>query len=192
MRFAPVELKLTRIMVLFVMLVLAGCASKPSIQSDYDHSVDFSKFRTYGYFTPLGIEDPNYSSILGSIFRDAIDKEMTSRGYVRSDNPDLLVNVSGKMKDKLRVTNTGGGYYGYRGAYYGPWGGYGFGSTTHVSEYTEGTVNVDLVDRTEKRMVWEAVAIGRVKENKSNEELRASIHSGIQEMFAGFPFRAQQ
>ncbi len=178
-----------------VALLLASCASKPSIQTDYDHSIDFSKYKTYGFFNPMGIESPNYSTIYGSIFRGAISKEMESRGYTKSDNPDLMINVSGKMKDKTRVTtspNMYGGYYGYRGGRYGAWGGYGYGSSTHVSNYTEGTVNVDLVDIGLKRMVWEGVAVGRVSEKKTNEETRANIQVSIQEMFAGYPFRAGQ
>ncbi len=176
-------------------LLLASCASKPTIKTDYDHSIDFSKYKTYGFFNPMGIENPNYSSIYGSIFRGAISKEMESRGYTKSDNPDLMINVSGKMKDKTRVTTSPamhGGYYGYRGGRYGAWGGYGYGSSTHVSNYTEGTVNVDLVDVGLKRMVWEGVAVGRVSEKKTNEETRANIQAGIQEMFAGYPFRAGQ
>lgn len=184
------------ILVAFAVL-LAGCASKPSIESDYDPSMDFSKYKTYGFFSPLGIENPNYSSIYGSIFRDAISREMESRGYVKSDDPDLLINVSGLLQDKTKVTTTtdpymGAGYYGYRRGYYGAWGGYGYGTTTHVSNYTEGTINVDLVDRELKRMVWEGVAVGRVNEIKTKEERRELIYSGIREMFAGYPFRAGQ
>jgi hypothetical protein len=178
-----------------IALLLASCASKPTIESDYDHSIDFSKYKTYGFFNPMGIENPNYSSVLGGVFRDAISKEMESRGYVKSDTPDLMVNVSGRMKDKTKVTTSPsmhGGYYGYRGGRYGAWGGYGYGSTTHVSNYTEGTVNVDLVDVGLKRMVWEGVAMGRVDDSKTNEETRATINSAIQEMFAGYPFRAGQ
>lgn len=48
-----------------------------------------------------------------------------------------------------------GGYYGYRRGYYDPWMGYGYGTTTQVSQYTEGTINIDLVDMAQKRMVWE-------------------------------------
>jgi hypothetical protein len=178
-------------------VLLASCASKPTIESDYDHTVDFSQFKTYGFFNPMGIESPNYSSIYGSIFRDAIGKEMDSRGYKMSDNPDLMINVSGRLQDKTKVTTTsdpymGGGYYGYRRGAYGTWGGYGYGTTTHVSNYTEGTVNVDIVDRVQKRMVWEGVAVGRINEKKTNEERREGIYSGIQEMFAGYPFRAGQ
>jgi len=184
-------------MLMGVAVLLASCASGPDIKSDYDHTVDFSQYKTYNFFSPMGIENPNYSSIYGSIFRDAIGKEMESRGYVKSDNPDLLINVSGRLQDKTKVTTTsdpymGGGYYGYRRAYYDPWGGYGYGTTTHVSNYTEGTVNVDMVDRAAKRMVWEGVAVGRVDEKKSNEERRQGIYAGIQEMFAGYPFRAGQ
>jgi hypothetical protein len=176
---------------------MGACASKPTIESDYDHTIDFNKYKTYAFYNPMGIENPNYSSIYGSIFRDAIGKEMNSRGYKESDNPDLLINVSGNMKDKTKVTTTsspnyGGGYYGYRGGRYGAWGGYGYGNSTHVSNYTEGTINVDMVDRELKRMVWEGVAVGRVNEKNTSEETRANIYAGLQEMFSGYPFRAGQ
>ncbi len=95
----------------------------------------------------MGIENPNYSSLMGQMFRDAIDAQMLPRGYVKSDNPNLLINVSAQLQDKTRVTTMSdpmyGGYYGYRGGMYDPWGGYGYGTSTHVSQYTEGTVNVD-------------------------------------------------
>lgn len=190
--------KFTRIAVLAgAAVLLASCASKPTIVSDYDHTVDFSQYKTYGFFNPMGIENPNYSSIYGSIFRAAISNEMESRGYRTSDNPDLMINVSGRLQEKTRITTTSdpymsGGYYGYRRGAYGAWGGYGYSSTTHVSQYTEGTVNVDIVDRAQRKMVWEGVAVGRVSEKKTSEETRANIKLGIQEMFAGYPFRAGQ
>ena len=176
--------------------LIASCASSVKIQSDYDPSVDFSKFKTYGYYNPMGIENPDYSSLLGQMFRDAIDAQMLPRGYVKSDNPDLLLNVSARLQDKTRVTTMSdpmyGGYYGYRGGLYDPWGGYGYGTTTHVSQYTEGTVNVDMVDVKQKRMVWEGVAIGRVNEKESNPELRQDIMDGVAAMFENYPFRAGQ
>jgi hypothetical protein len=189
---------LKAIILLISVALLTGCASSSTkIQSDYDRSVDFSKYKTYGYFSPMGIENPNYSSLLGQMFRDAIDAQMQARGYVRSDNPDLLFNVSARLEDKTRVTTMTdpmmyGGYYGYRGGLYDPWGGYGYGTTTHVSQYTEGTVNVDMVDPKLKRMLWEGIAIGRVNEKQKNPQLRQDIMDGVAEMFEGYPFRAAQ
>ena len=183
-------------MAMVALTLISACASSVKIQSDYDRSVDFSQYKTYGYYNPMGIENPNYSSLLGQMFRDAIDAQMQPRGYVLSDNPDLLINVSARLEDKTRVTTMSdpmyGGYYGYRGGLYDPWGGYGFGTTTHVSQYTEGTVNVDMVDIQQKRMVWEGIAIGRVDEKETNPELRADIMSGVAEMFENYPFRAGQ
>lgn len=187
---------ITRFVLAAAMLaVLAGCTTGPEIRTDYDHNADFSKYKTFGFFEPLGVEDARYSSIYGGIFRTAITREMEQRGYTLSDNPDLLINVSGKLQDKTKVTTTsapyaGVGYYGYRRGYYGPWGGYGYGSETYVSSYTEGTVNVDLVDAAEKQMVWEGVGIGRVRDSKSNEEVRDNINAAVAQMFKDYPFTA--
>lgn len=180
---------------LIIISLMAACASSTNIKSDYDRSIDFSQYKTYGYYSPMGIENPNYSSLLGQMFRDAIDAQMLQRGYVKSPNPDLLFNVSARMEDKTRVTtmsNPGmyGGYYGYRGGMYDPWGGYGYGTSTHVSQYTEGTVNIDMVDPKLKRMLWEGVAIGKVQDK--NKNLRQDIMTGVAEMFEGYPFRAGQ
>ena len=177
--------------------LLVACSSGPSIKADYDPSVDFSQYRTYGFFNPMGIENKEYSSILGQMFRDAIGRELESRGYTLSENPDLLMNVSARLDDKTKVTTYNdpmmmGGYYGYRRGFYDPWYGYGYGTSTHVSQYTEGTVNVDMVDAKAKRMVWEGVAVGRVDEEQSNAEVREAINAGVAAMFENYPFRAGQ
>lgn len=185
--------KLSRVFIpVLIILLLAACASGPSIRSDFDRSVDFTQYSTYGFFSPLGIEGPNYSTIYGSVFREAIAREMESRGYQQSENPDLLINVSARLEDKTKVTQSTtpgyyGGYYGYRRGYYDPWVGYGYGTTTHVSQYTEGTVNIDVVDAGAKKMVFEGVAVGRLKEGRTNEEIRQAINSGVAEMFLNYP-----
>ena len=183
--------------ILLLILMVTGCGSTTKIHSDYDHSIDFSQYKTYGYYSPMGIENPNYSSLLGSMFREAIDAQLLPKGYVKSDNPDILINVSARLEDKTKVTTysdpmMGGGYYGYRGGMYDPWGGYGYGTSTHVSQYTEGTVNVDMVDIKQKRMIWEGIAIGRINEKQKSGELREDIRVGIAKMFANYPFRAGQ
>ena len=178
-------------------ILLTACASGPKIETDYDHAVDFSQYKTFGFFSPMSIEGENYSTLFGQTFRESIGREMRARGYIESDNPDLGVNVSARLQEKTKVTQTvdpmmHGGYYGYRRGYYDPWGGYGYGTTTNVSQYTEGTINVDLVDMEQDRLVWEGVGIGRVKSNRSNADTRVAIDEGVTTMFEGYPFRAGQ
>jgi len=191
----PIHRVLFTIVVAVVAALLTACASGPDIRSDYDHTVDFSQYKTYNFFSPLGIENPNYSTIYGSVFREAISREMEARGYTLSDDPDLLLNVSAKLQDKTKVTTYNDpmppmGYYGYRRGIYDPWYGYGYGTQTQVSQYTEGTVNIDMVDARAKRMVWEGVGVGRLKDDRTNEEVREAINAGVASMFEGYPFRA--
>ena len=177
------------ILVAFVMLTC--CASKPMIRTDYDPTVDFTQYKTFAFFSPMSIEGENYSSLWGRVFRESIGRQMRRLGYVESNDPDLVINVSARLQDKTSVTTTSdpymsGNYYGYRRGYYNAWGGYGYGTTTHVSQYTEGTVNIDIVDLDQKRMVWEGVAIGRMKDSRTNAEVRKRIDDAVIEMFAGY------
>ena len=179
------------------LLTLFACASGPDFSSDYDPDIDFSQYKTFGFFSPMSIEGNQYSTLYGQQFRTSIGRELRARGYIESDNPDLSVNVSARLQDKTKVTTTSdpmmhGGYYGYRRGYYDPWMNYGHSTSTHVSQYTEGTINVDLVDLAKKRMVWEGVAFGRVKEGRTNAEVRTAIDQGVTTMFTGYPFRAGQ
>lgn len=173
-------------------LTLSGCSSGPDIRSDYDRAADFSGYRSYNFIDGAGPDGQGYQSLFTKYMLAAISKEMESRGYTRSDNPDLLVNFNAFIQDKTKVTTTPssmGGYYGYRGGYYGPWGGYGYGTETHVSQYTEGTFNIDLIDARKKQLVWEGVGVGRITEDKL-KNLEKSVNEGVPKFFANYPFRA--
>lgn len=171
----------------------AGCASKPKLRSAYDDSVDFSQYKTYNYIEGAGPNSDNYQSMFSQYMVRAIDIEMQSRGYTLSNTPDLLVNFNANLQDKTKVTTSpsmhAGGYYGYRGGYYDPWVGYGYGTDTHVSQYTEGTFNIDLVDPQLKRLVWEAVGVGRINDD-TFENLEQKVREGVPRYFALYPFVA--
>ena len=184
----------------FGLLVLAalfaGCASGPNIRSDYDKSVDFGNYKTYGFYDDAGPENTEYQGMFSKYVTAAIKVEMDKRGYVESANPDLLVNFNANLQEKIKVTSSpspsmtmGAGYYGYRGGYYSPWVGYGYGTETNVSQYTEGTFNIDLVDAKANKLVWEAVGIGKVTAKKMNA-LEETVNAAVPEYFAGFPFLA--
>lgn len=177
--------------ILFTML--GACASGPKIRSDYDPTADFSQYETYNFFADAGPDSTDYQSFFSSYVTDAISKEMEKRGYERSNDPDLLINFNAILQDKTKVTTTPapmyGGYYGYRGGFYDPWMGYGYGQETHVSQYTEGTFNIDIVDAEKKKLVWEAVGVGRVSESDL-ENLEERVNAAVPQYFAKFPFRA--
>ena len=177
------------LMVLLAML--AGCASGPDIRSDHDPTADFSQYHTYNFFADAGPEATEYQSFFSKYVTAAISREMEARGYTKSDNPDLLINFNAILQDKTKVTTSPapmyGGYYGYRGGFYDPWMGYA--QETHVSQYTEGTFNIDVVDAKQKKLVWEAVGVGRVTDD-ALENLEAKVNEAVPQYFAKYPYRA--
>ena len=171
--------------------MLGACASGPNIRSDHDPTADFSQYRTYNFYADAGPGGTEYQSFFSEYVTKAITREMESRGYTKSDNPDLLVNFNAIVQDKTKVTTTPapmyGGYYGYRGGFYDPWMGYG--QETRVSQYTEGTFNIDIVDAKKKKLVWEAVGVGRVTDDVL-ENLEAKVNEAVPQYFAQYPYRA--
>jgi hypothetical protein len=185
-------------------LLVAGCAPSVKVRTDSDPSVNLSQFNSYDFFSQMGIEGDNYSNLLGQHFRDAISSQMSSRGFSKSDTPQLQVNVSIGAEDKVRVNTyqdpyLHGGYYGGygrggyggygRGGYGSPWG-YGGGTTrTTVHQYTEAKVYIDLVDSREHKMVWQGVATFTVTD-KMQEQLRETVYSTVDKVFSAFPVAA--
>ena len=181
-------------LILFFFAGLAGCASSPNISSDYDRGADFGSYQTWNFIENAGPDYEGYESLFTQYMMEAIEIEMNKRGYTKSNNPDLLLNFNAYIQDKTKVTQTPaappmGGYYGYRGAYYGAWGGYGYGTETRVSQYTEGTFNIDVIDARKKQLVWEAVGVGKITDDLRNN-LYEKVMAGVPEFFALYPFVA--
>ena len=173
-------------------VLLAGCASGPRISSEADPEADFGSYRTFGFYTPLALEKEGYATPTTERIKTAARAQMESRGYVfTTGQPDLWVNLNAYLQEKTDVSTIPtvdyNYYYSYRARSYFavPY----WRDQTDVRQYTEGTLNVDLVDRVKNRLVWEGIAVGRVSKSKP-EERGARIDSAMAEIFARFPYRA--
>jgi hypothetical protein len=173
--------------IIIVALSVFGCAS-PTVISNIDNSVDFSAYRSYGFFETLATDKENYESMESNILKVAVAKQLERRGLVYAENPDLLVNFYINTEEKIRSRSTptmGGGYYGYRDPYYDTWGGYG-GTETRIEQYTQGTLNIDFVDSQRKSLVWEGSVSGRITE-KVLKNLSTEIEKAVDDIFSAFP-----
>lgn len=178
---------------ILVFTVVAGCASGPTIRSDYDRSADFSSYETFGFASELGTDRAGYSTLITEHFRRAVRNEMESRGYTYAEtNPDLLANFYVAIREKTDVRSTpaptvGVGYYGYRYGLYTGWPAYS--SDVRTVHYKTGTANVDLIDAERRQLIWEGVAEGKVKE-ESLANPGEAIEGVVAELFASYPARA--
>ena len=177
-----------------LVLLLAACASSgPRITSEVDPQADFGQDRTFGFYSPLALESGGYATPTSDRIKAATRAQMESRGYVYSaEQPDLWVNINGNLQERTDVSTVPSmdyaRYYGYRGR--GMYAVPMWTEETRVSQYTEGTLNIDVIDRAQNKMVWEGIAVGRVSKNVKPEERAARIDSAVADIFAKFPYRA--
>lgn len=169
--------------VLFVTAIMASCSSI-RVASDYDDNVDFSQYKTYGYFKE-GINKAEISDLDKKRILKAIDTELQNKGFTKSDNPALLVNIFTKATQQVDVNqwNSGFGWgYGY-GWGWGPgfWG----GNYTSVSTSTEGTLYIDLLDANKKELVWQGVGTGVLTLDRNRKQER--INEFVTEIMKQFP-----
>ncbi len=165
--------------------------------SDYDKTVDFTKFKTYTFLgwaqnSDKILNDFDKKRILES-FRD----ELTKRGMTLSDSTaDVAITLYIVIDDKTSTTaytnyNGGMGYgyggrwgYGYRMGY----GGMGSASTTYSEDnYKEGTVVIDFYENATKKLAWQGVLTTVVKENPKKRE--KSIPKNVNKLMYKYPVK---
>jgi len=175
---------------LLSLLVITGCASGPTIRSNVDESVDFTSFRTFGFFQPLATDREGYQSLISQQLITSADRELKARGLQRTDtNPDLLINFSADLDQRLRVTQSPGtpprSFHRHRRGFYSTWPMY---QQTEIRQYTKGTLGIDVVDAARRQLVWEGFALGRVTQ-QTTDNIGPVLDSAVIDIFGNFPLQ---
>ena len=181
------------LLLLFATLTIWGCASTPNTLSNSAPGVDFSRYSTFGFLDNLATDEQNYESLETSYLKVAVSQELDRRGLSYSGSPDLLVNFYINTQEKIRSRSvpTTAVYYDYRDPFYDPWGGYGgyAGYETRIDQYTEGTLNIDVIDAATNKQIWESAVAGRVTD-KAIRNLEQTIDDAVRAIMADFPIAA--
>jgi len=137
--------------------ILTSCSSV-KVVSDYDVQVDFSTYKTFAFYKK-GIDKASVSDLDKKRIMRAIENELNKKGLVKSTNPDILVSIFTKSREKVNVTDNNFGYgFGWG---YNPWF---FGSTNlNINQYTEGTLFIDFIDKNKNELVWQGIGSGAMK-----------------------------
>ncbi len=121
--------------------------------------------------------------------RDDIQRDLNARGYHRDDGrADLSVAYYMGVHNRLEVTNYGYGYpfwgWGWR---WGPgWGGW---PAQQVTQYEQGTIIVDVLDASGRRLLWRGMA--HVPVPGDEQDYPKVIADGVNAIMKQFPGRAK-
>ncbi len=164
-------------------LAVAGGAWAQDVKVDYDKSANFGAIKTFS--VKLGTSWGN--QIGEKRVMDEFTQALTEKGWkvAPEGQADAQVVLHGATQTKrsLNTFYSGGmGGYGYRG--WGGMGGMGTATTTE-SEYTVGTLVVDIFDKTGKSLLWRGAAQDELSD-KTDKNIK-KLGKASDKMFKDFP-----
>ena len=160
-------------LVLGLLFLVAGVARADKVTADYDHSVDFSKFKTFMWIHEPEAQDP----FMKDRIKRAVNEQLQARGLrLVGDGADLGIGAELATEEKHTLET----YYSGSG-----WGWGGGWATTTERTYQVGTLTVDLFDTRTKKLVWQGVAVDTL--SRHPEKRIRDNNKEIEKMFREFP-----
>lgn len=174
------------------LIILAGCATKPSISTDYEASYNFAALKTFTVKSPKieSRDDLLISPFTLSHVHAQVTNELTKRYHsaASESSADFLVTYHVVMEEKLDP-NSYDELYGY-----GFWGrGYRYPSPLFyrpmggIRVYTQGSLIIDMVDAKTQQPIWRGVSEKRLNRGASPQQQREILSAAVQEVLSQFP-----
>jgi hypothetical protein len=170
-------MRVPRIVAIFLWILFAASfAFAHDVRVDYDHSVNFSKYKTFMWVEKPQTQNP----LMDDRIVNAINAQLSAKGLEPvSADADLSIKASSSVQEKV-VLNT----------FYDGWGwGWGWGdpgwATTYADTYLEGTTVVDLFDTASGKAIWRGVGTGGVSDKP--EKASKKNAKVIAKMFESYP-----
>jgi hypothetical protein len=163
-------------------LGLAGCGTT-HVATDYDHRANFNRYRTYAVQRGRVIdEDAPHTpdTLVEDRIVAAIRQELATKGLVPAEpgKADLIATYNASAKTKLQLESAwDGGYWGV-GLDGWAWDGPGY-DNVWLDEYREGTLVIDLIDSSTKKLVWRAVAKADDKDFRTTKFIDGAVDKAM-------------
>ncbi|RLD29626.1 MAG: DUF4136 domain-containing protein [Bacteroidetes bacterium] len=154
---------------LLLLLIAVTSCSSVRVAADYDKDANFNDYKTFAFFK-TGIDKAEISDLDKRRILRAIETELLAKGFTKSKNPDLLVSIFTKSRQKVNIYNNSFGGYGY-GWRWSPWF-WGNSYYSNISTSTEGTLYIDLIDADKKELVWQGLGTGYLTQKMEKKEAR--------------------
>ena len=145
------------------------------VKTDYNHSTDFGKYRTYSW-----IKVQAGDQLWQERIKTDVDQGLAVKGWQQvPSNGDASVSAFGSTHEQQTLNtfynNLGGGWR---------WG--GFGEATTTTENTPvGTLVVDIFDTPSKELIWRGVAANTL--SGSPEKNAKKLSKTVDDLFKNFP-----
>ncbi|OJV18321.1 MAG: hypothetical protein BGO21_22425 [Dyadobacter sp. 50-39] len=179
-------MKKTLPLLCFVSLITACNPSYKLLKVKKENTFRLADYPTYGFYDIEAKGDTvsrNFEKNVG-IIKDAIAKNLQTRGLDEARDPSLKINIALNVQEQLQTRQTDfqtDGLPRYMGQRRYSWK----SEEVVTGKYREGTIVIDLVDAANNRMVWQGGASGIIPEK--TKSFTEDINQVISEIVARMP-----
>ncbi|MGB3152353.1 MAG: DUF4136 domain-containing protein, partial [Maribacter sp.] len=168
----------------------------------YDQKADFNGYKSYAFYK-TGIDKAQISDLDKKRILRAIESEMGTRGFVKSESPDILISIFTKEEERVDIYNNNFGFggwgglggwgwggfggWGWGGLGWGPGFGWGWGGGNQVSTSTQGSLYIDLIDTQSKQLVWQGKGEGTLANTKNIDKKQQRIEQFVSQILEQYP-----
>jgi hypothetical protein len=177
---------------LFFIGLAISCSTIYGLHYDFDINANFENLKTYDWMpTP----EKSYINRLDiRRVKKATNAELKANGVMMiSDNPDFLIAVHLRKKDKVRIVNwrydngphrgDRGGYWGHRRYWEDDRGPMGV-STYHHEELS---LILEFVNAKSKKIFWRGVAKTELDNVNTSKEREKLINGAVKQILKNYP-----
>jgi hypothetical protein len=181
---------------IITLLLVVSVARADKVTTDFDHKANFATYHTFSWGAVTTVNSLNESRIK----RD-IAKQLQAKGWqLMPSGGAVTVVVTGNVKNEQELETM---YDGLGGGWGGGWGfggfdrfggggefgGGGFGeATTTTTEQPVGSLVVDLLDTSSKKLLFRGLSSGDVSSKSKNNT--KNLVKDVEKMFKDFPPKA--
>lgn len=170
----------TACIALFI-LMTCSCAAVKDIKTLHASDFSITNYKTFNFLDldTTGEMGSNFNTRIGWI-KEEVAKQLTAKGLNQtSENPDLHINIGITIEEKIQTRETD--FTTDRTRYMGQRNYSWQSEEIEVGRYKEGTVKIELVDRSKNKAVWEGSAASVVL--KKDEASKKNIAVGMEKLF---------
>ena len=172
-----------RVICLLVFTVMS--CSTVNVAYDYDKEVDFNNYKTYNYYQDIetGLSEFDTKRLI-----ETLDRHLQAKGFVKSDTPDLFINITSEDYQNNTGSSVGLGV-GSTGGNVG--GGMSVGIPIGSSKLGRQII-FDFVDENGKGLIWQAVSDSKFYPDATPEQREADFEAIVVKVLEAYPPKTKE
>ena len=163
-----------------VLLFLITSCAPIYVNYDYDKQTNFTKYKTYNYYSDLetGLSDLDSKRLLY-----VLDVKMKTKGFSLSETPDFFINIQSSEYSSEQHNTVGVGVGG-SGRNVG--GGISIGLPIGQAKVNRQII-IDFVDENGKGLFWQAISESSFNPNAAPEKREERLKAIVEKIFSKYP-----